>query len=73
MDERREIYVRLLGEAVDVWRPVQAEHLLDDIYLIADQLYDRESETWQFVPGEKVVCRLIPSAGGSMIAATELA
>jgi hypothetical protein len=65
-----EIYVSLVGELVDVRRPVQAEHLLDDIYRIADQNCDREVEEWQFEPGDEVVCDLIDSADGRIRAAT---
>jgi len=50
-----EIFVRLLHEGVEVWRPVQADHLYDDVYRITDQPYDREVETWQFEPGNDVV------------------
>lgn len=42
------IYVKLVGEQVDVSRPVQAEHLRDEIYRIANKPYDRDSETWEF-------------------------
>ena len=50
------IYVYLPDEAVDTWRPVQAEHLHDNVYRIIDQPYDRNAETWQFEPGDEVVC-----------------
>ncbi len=65
-----EIFVSLLDEAVDVWRPVQAEHLYDNVYKITDQPYDREVETWQFEPGDEVVCELIESSDGRILAAT---
>jgi len=45
------IYVALLDEAVDVWRPVQAECLGGNIYRILGQPYDRSVESWQFEPG----------------------
>lgn len=66
------IYVKLMGEQVDVWRPVQAEHLGDEIYLIVAQPYDGDSETWQFGPGTSVMCELVDSADGSFLGATEL-
>jgi hypothetical protein len=66
------VYVKLVGEQVDVWRPVQAEHLGDDIYLIVDQPYDRDSETWQFGPGSSVICELVESADGPILGATDL-
>ncbi len=72
MTTNSEIYVKLIGEGVDVWRPVQAEHVRDDIYLIVDQPYDREDETWQFGPGSSVVCELVESSDGPILGATEL-
>jgi hypothetical protein len=54
------VYMRLLGEPVDVWRPVQAEHLGDAVYRILPQEYDREIETWEFEPGSTVICGPVP-------------
>jgi hypothetical protein len=65
-----EIFVSLLNEQVDVWRPVQAEHLRENLYKIIEQPYDREDETWQFEPGDEVVCELIDSDDGRILAAT---
>jgi len=70
---RDQIFVALLHEGVDVWRRVEAEHLRDNIYRIGDQPYDREIETWEFQPGEKVVCELIESSDGPILAATRRA
>jgi hypothetical protein len=66
------IYVKLVGEGVEVWRPVKAEHLRDDVYLIVDQPYDRDSETWQFGPGSSVVCEPVESADGPIPGAIQL-
>lgn len=49
------LYVFLLDEDVDVWRPVKAVRLHDNVYQITEQLYDREIEKWEFGPGEQVV------------------
>ena len=65
-----EIYVKLLDEGVDVWRPVRAEHLQDDIYSIIDQPYDRETESWEFEPGDEVMCEVIDLYEGRTLAAT---
>jgi hypothetical protein len=65
------IYVELIGEAVDVWRPVQAKHFRGDIYLIVSQPYDRETETWRFGPRSAVVCERVESEGASILRATE--
>jgi hypothetical protein len=64
------IYVFLPDEAVDTWRPVQAEHLHDNVYHILDQPYDRDVETWQFEPGDEVQCELVTCYEGRVLAAT---
>lgn len=64
------IYVALLDEAVDVWRPVDAEPVGGGVYRIVAQDYDRDLETWQFEPGEVVVVESIPSSDGPIRAAT---
>ena len=48
--------MNLLDDGVDVWRPVRAGRLHGGVYRIMDQPYDREIETWQFAPGDAVVC-----------------
>jgi hypothetical protein len=68
-----QIYVALLDEGVDVWRPVRAEHTGGDVYRILPQSYDREIESWQFQPGDHVVCELIDSSEGRILAATRKA
>jgi hypothetical protein len=64
-----QIYVALVGEGVDVWRPVQAVRLCDNVYRILDQYYDSDIETWEFTPGEEVFCELIDSSGGKIMVA----
>lgn len=73
MSSPTEVFVSLLDERVDVRRPVQAEHIHDDVYKIADQPYVREVETWQFEPGDEVVCELIDSNEGRILAAVRRA
>jgi hypothetical protein len=68
----QQIYVKLTDEVVDVWRPVEAEHLQGDIYRISDQPYDRLAEPWEFEPGDIVVAEVIQSNGGQMLAAVRL-
>lgn len=70
---RDQIYVALVDEGVDVWRPVLAEHLSGNVYRIVSQPYDREIESWQFEPGDDVVCELIESSEGRILAATRKA
>jgi hypothetical protein len=69
MNDSTEIFVSLLDEQVDVRRPVQAERIHNEVYKIIDQPYDREVETWQFEPGDEVVCELIDSNEGRILAA----
>lgn len=71
MSENEEIFVRLLDEAVEVWRPVQARNLGSDRYLILEQPYNREIERWEFEPGDKVSCAMVPAEGGEILAAVE--
>jgi hypothetical protein len=50
------LYVRLLDEDVDVWRPVRGVHWSDDVYRILSE--PREDERWEFASGTAVRCRL---------------
>jgi hypothetical protein len=68
------VYVALLEEGVDVWRPVDAEPLGDGRFrLIAPPDYDAETETWAFLPGTVVWCfeRLL-SEGPALVAVGEV-
>jgi hypothetical protein len=48
------IYMPLLNEGTDVWRPVEALHIMGDRYQIADAV--PEGEEWAFAPGSYVTC-----------------
>lgn len=48
------IYVRLLNEGVDVWRPVRARRLGEATYEIAADPVPADEE-WSFQPGDIVV------------------
>ena len=53
------VYVLLLDEGVDVWRPVEAVPLGGDRYrLLPTRDYDREIEVWEFLPGSIVIVEL---------------
>lgn len=57
MSTEATIYVKLLGEGTDAWRPVAATWLGDQVYRIEESApYDREDEEWEFDPGTAVVC-----------------
>lgn len=64
------IYVALLDEGLNVWRPVEARRLPDGAYLILEQGYDRDTETWQFEPGTVVTCRVTHRNGRQVMMAT---
>jgi hypothetical protein len=69
MNNEIQIFVRLLDEDVDVWRPILAEHRLGSLYRIVEQPYDEESEKWEFRPGRTVVCEQIETSEGRILAA----
>ena len=54
MKEKSQIYVALLDEGVDVWRPVDAERVQGDDYKLAGSVPD--GEKWEFQPGDVVRC-----------------
>ena len=65
------IYVYLLDEGTDVWRPVQAEHLGDDRYRITSVNAARDDEQWQFKTGDVVRCSSRTLSGGPALIAHE--
>lgn len=73
MNDVQTIYVRLVDEVIDVWTPVKAVHLSDDVYRIIDQAYDRDIETWQFQPGDTVICATRESECGQIVVAVRQA
>jgi hypothetical protein len=62
------IYVALLDENVDVWRPVTAQRE-DDNYRIVGPVPD--SETWSFGPGSLVRCEQRELSDGIALVAVE--
>ncbi len=50
-----QIYVRLLNEGIDVWRPVKAAKLSDNHFLILLENEIPEGETWEYLPGSVVL------------------
>lgn len=66
------IYVKLTDEVVDVWRPVETEHVQGDVFRISEQPYDRAAEAWEFEPGDVVVVELVQSNDGLILAAVRL-
>jgi hypothetical protein len=68
-----EIYMPLLGEGVDVWRPIRAEHMGGNVYRVPPKSAGHEDETWAFSPGEDVICETIELSEGPALAATRRA
>lgn len=49
------IYIRLLNEGVDAYRPVNSIRIGADIYIVGDDdVCDAEDEDWEFPPGTRV-------------------
>jgi hypothetical protein len=61
-----QIYVRLLNEGVDVWRPVDASRLQGDVYRIGTENQHPEDEEWEFGAGELIRCRERTFSGGTV-------
>jgi len=68
-----QIYVSLLNEGTDVWRPVTAEQLRDDVYRIIGEAPDSDDEEWEFAPGDIVRCRKQKLSGNDCLVAYEAA
>ena len=73
MTETVTIFVRLLDERVDVWRPVAARHLSGRSYRIVDESYDRTVETWEFEPRQDVICEEAEDKDGVFLRAVRAA
>lgn len=67
------IYVKLLDEGVDVWRPVVATRLASGSYRIDERSVDIEDEMWEFMPGTAVKCVERRLSGGVHLVAIERA
>jgi hypothetical protein len=67
----KRIYVYLLNEGTDVWRPVNATETESGLYRIDGPMFDNEE--WQFPPGSLVRCGDWCSSDGiRFLAATEI-
>jgi hypothetical protein len=60
------VYVRLLDEGTDVWRPASATPLPDGAYELAEPPgYDPDAERWEFPPHSRVRCAAHRFADGT--------
>lgn len=70
----KEIFVALLNEEIDVWKPVKAEYLGGNRYKLC-QIYDYDPniEQWEFSPGTIVECEIKKVQDGEILAAVRMA
>lgn len=55
LKKMKTIYVQLLNEGSEVYRPVLSKKINDFLYELLDNNYDPEDEEWEFLPGTIVV------------------
>ncbi len=51
------IYIPLLEEGTEVWRPVFGEPFGDDVFRIDPDVNISDDERWAYQPGQLVHCR----------------
>lgn len=74
MTKHERIYICLLDEGTDVWRPTDAEVLPDGTYrVLPTPDYDAEDEKWQFPPESRVVCERRKISEGTVLVAVRQA
>jgi hypothetical protein len=69
------VYVYLLNEGTDSWRPVNADYVNKDTYLLHGQdIYNPSDEEWEFPPGTLVLTEIKKlSSGNSFLVAIQKA
>lgn len=51
------IYIKLLDENINVWRPTEGVLIGDSIFeILPTENYNPEDEHWEFLPGNTVRC-----------------
>ncbi|HEV2059338.1 MAG TPA: hypothetical protein VGR11_08265 [Solirubrobacteraceae bacterium] len=65
------IYVELLDEGVDAWRPVEAVAESEEIFRLPAER--PEGENWRFAPGSRVRCEWRELDDGAALVAVEVA
>jgi len=70
-DNQMIVYVRLLGEGTEVFRPVPAIRVEDSKYILQGQeILESEEEDWEFAPGTMVITESRVLSGGTVLVAT---
>ena len=66
------VYVSLLHEGTDVWRPARAFRVGRRLFVLArPPLYDADDEHWEFPPGAVVRCERKLMGEESVLVAVE--
>jgi hypothetical protein len=73
MKTNETIFVYLLDEGTDVWRPIEAVSMGNDQYRIVSENKDPEDENWQFKTGQVVRCATRRLSDGDRLVAIEKA
>ena len=69
-----QIFMPLLDEGTQVWRPVPAHKINDTTFIVLrPKDYDPDNETWEFPPGSTVVCEKRRLSDETVLAAAHLA
>jgi hypothetical protein len=64
------IYIRLLDEGTDVFRPTDAEPVGSQFFqVLPTSNYDEEDEVWEFAPGSVVECEQRQLGGEEVLVA----
>ena len=70
--EMATIYIRLLDEGIDVFRPTSAEPSQDGFFKVLPTAnYDAQDEKWEFVPGSLVGCEKRKLEGEEVLVAVK--
>lgn len=63
MNDTEKVFVALLNEGTEVWRPVPAIHIQGNVFKLGGSV--PEDEEWQFLPGQIVECENKTFSGGT--------
>ena len=68
------VYIRLLGEGTEVYRPVSAQQVSSAVFILEGQdIHDANDEDWEFLPGAKVRVETKILRGEAVLVATDFA
>ena len=72
MNTKKTIYILLLDEGLDVWRPTTGLEIGENIYKVEPtDDYDDQDEKWEFKPGSTVRCEYKNLSEGKHLVAVE--